>query len=209
MLLFTSPASPWVRRCVVSAAELGLLDRIERVPTRWPHTWATQTTEYTPEFAAATPVARIPALVSDDGLRLSDSHAICDYLNELGGYRLMPASGRGRWELLSILSLINGAIEAQISLRAELLRKSDERSEDFCRKMRDREHRIYRSMEGMTGLFKGEVDLAQITVACALSFHDFRYKEDWRSGNSNLVKWYERFIQRPSMQATMPSETPQ
>ena len=83
MLLFTSPASPWVRRCVVSAAELGLLDRIERVPTRWPHTWATQTTEYTPEFAAATPVARIPALVSDDGLRLSDSHAICDYLNEL------------------------------------------------------------------------------------------------------------------------------
>jgi glutathione S-transferase len=210
MRLFTTPASPWVRRCVVSIIELGLEQRVERIPTRWPHTWATQTTEYAPEFIAATPVARIPALLTDDGIQLTDSHAICDYLNtELGGYRLLPQSGRARWELMSIISITSGALESQISRRAELLRKPSERSEDLIRKMRDREHRCYRALEPMTTSFSGELDLAQITLACALSYHDFRFKEDWREANPKLTRWFERFIERPSMQATMPSETPQ
>lgn len=210
MKLFTTPASPWVRRCVVSILELGLADRVERIPTLWPHTWATQTTDYAPDFAAATPVARIPALVTDDGLQLVDSHAICDYLNaELGGFRLLPQSGRRRWELMSVISITSGLLEAQISRRAELLRHPPERSADFIRKMHDREHRCYASLEGMTGVFEADVDLAQITLASALSYHDFRFKEDWRSGKPRLAQWFERFIRRPSMQATMPSETPQ
>ncbi|MBC5767884.1 glutathione S-transferase family protein [Ramlibacter albus] len=210
MKLFTTPASPWVRRCVVSISELGLDNRVERIPTKWPHTWATQTTEYAPEFAAATPVARIPALVTDDGIRLVESHAICDYLNaELGGYRLLPQSGRKRWELMSVISITSGALEAQISRRAELLRQPPVRSEDFIRKMHDREHRCYDALEQMTDAFTADVDLAQITLACALSYHDFRFKEDWRSGKPKLTQWFERFIQRPSMQATMPTETPQ
>jgi glutathione S-transferase len=209
MKLFTTPASPWVRRCVVSITELGLEDRVERIPTKWPHTWATQTTEYTPEFIAATPVARIPALVTDDGLQLVESHAICDYLNEIGGYKLLPQSGRTRWELMSIISITSGALEAQISRRAELLRKPSERSDDYIRKMHDREHRCYAVLDSMTGAFVADVDLAQITLACALSYHDFRYKEDWRGANERLAQWFDRFIQRPSMQATMPYETPQ
>src|SRR5450759_5489324 len=92
MRLFTTPASPWVRKCVVSIMELGLQDRIELIPTRWPHSWATKTVKFDPAFLDATPVARIPALVTDQGLRLTDSGVICDYLNaELGGYRLLPA----------------------------------------------------------------------------------------------------------------------
>jgi len=210
MKLFTTPASPWVRRCVVSVIELGLDDQVERIPTTWPHTWATQTTEYAPEFIASTPVARIPALVTDDGLRLVDSHAICDYLNtELGGYRLLPQSGGKRWALVSIISITSGALEAQISRRAELLRQGPDRSEDFIRKMHDREHRCYAALEAMAGSFDADVDLAQITLACALSYHDFRFKEDWRSGKPRLSAWFDKFIQRPSMQATMPFETPQ
>jgi glutathione S-transferase len=210
MQLFTTPASPWVRRCVVSIIELGLEDKVQRIPTRWPHTWATQTTEYTPEFIAATPVARIPALVTDDGLQLVESHAICDYLNaELGGHRLLPAGGRERWELMSVISIASGLLEAQISRRAERLRKPAERSEDYIRKMHDREHRCYAALEPMMKLFRRDVDLAQITLACALSYHDFRYKEDWRSPNPDMTRWFERFIQRPSMQSTLPFETPQ
>jgi glutathione S-transferase len=210
MKLFTTPASPWVRRCVVCVIELGLDDKVQRVTTKWPHTWATQTTEYTPDFIAATPVARIPALVTDDGIQLVESHAICDYLNaELGGYRLLPQSGRKRWELMSIISITSGLLEAQISRRAELLRKPAERSEDFIRKMHDREHRCYAALEPMTSAFDADIDLAQITLACALSYHDFRYKEDWRSPNPRLTQWFERFIKRPSMQSTMPIETPQ
>jgi glutathione S-transferase len=210
MKLFTTPASPWVRRCVVSIIELGLEDRVQRIPTLWPHTWATRTTDYAPDFIASTPVARIPALVTDDGLQLTDSHAICDYLNaELGNFKLLPQGGRHRWELMSIISINNGLLESQIQRRAELLRVPAERSDDFIEKMKQREHRCYRALEPLVEWFREDVDLAQISVASACSYHDFRFQEDWRSDSPKLARWFERFIQRPSMQGTMPYETPQ
>lgn len=211
MRLFTTPASPWVRRCVVAILELGLRDRVEFVPTRWPHSWATRTVEVDPAFMAATPVARIPALVTDDGLRLADSSAICDYLNaELGGYKLMPAAGAARWEMLSVISIANGLVEAQISRRAELLRNAAERSNDYIGKMRQREQRCFVALEMAAGEFAAAVDLAQIAVGTACGYADFRYPEDdWRNFAPKLAGWYEGFSARPSMQATRPEETPQ
>jgi len=211
MRLFTTPASPWVRKCVVSIMELGLQDRIELIPTRWPHSWATKTVKFDPAFLDATPVARIPALVTDQGLRLTDSGVICDYLNaELGGYRLLPAAGAARWQMLSVISITNGLIEAQISRRAELLRKVSERSNDFIEKMRQREHRCFAALEPAAAEFGADVDLAQIAVATACGYANFRYpNDDWRSASPKLARWFERFSERPSMRATIPVETQQ
>ena len=211
MRLFVTPASPWVRRVVLSVIELGLEDKVELVQTRWPHRWATQTVDFTPDFIAATPVARIPALVTDDGLRLVDSGAICDYLNaEFGGYKLLPKSGAARWKQLETISIVNGLVEAQIARRAETLRGDAERSGDFIQKMRDRETRCFRALDPTAASFGPEVDLSQIAVATACGFADFRYpKEDWRSSVPSLARWFERFSERPSMRQTMPRETPQ
>ena len=94
MRLYVTPASPWVRRVRVAILELGIEDRFEFVQTRWSHKWATQAVEHRPEFLEATPVVRIPALVTAD-LTLTDSHSICDYINgELGGFR--PTRARRR-----------------------------------------------------------------------------------------------------------------
>ena len=71
MKIYFSPASPFVRKCMVIAHELGLADRIEKLPS------------------AAGPVARdqniipdnllgqVPTLITDDGQRLFDSRVIC------------------------------------------------------------------------------------------------------------------------------------
>ncbi len=211
MRLFTTPASPWVRRCVVAIKELGLEDKVEFVPTRWPHTWATKTIAFDPAFLDATPVGRIPALVTDDGLRLADSGAICDYLNtELGGCRLMPAKGIERWRMQSVISIANGLVEAQISRRAELLRDARERSADFIEKMRQREQRCFAALEPAVDGFGADVDLAQIAVATACDYADFRYPaEDWRRAAPGLARWFAQFSERPSMRSTKPVETPQ
>jgi len=211
MKLFTTPASPWTRKCIVSIMELGIEDKVERISTRWPHAWATKTIAFAPEFAAATPVGRIPALVTDDGLRLCESFAIVDYLDaEYGNHRLLPQAGPQRWRLQSILSIANGLLEAQILRRGELLRKDGERSDDFLQKMCEREARCYDAIEDMVDWFEADVDLAQITLGVSCSYADFRFpNEDWKTGRPNLTRWFERFIQRPSMQATMPRETPQ
>lgn len=210
MQLFVTPASPWVRRVVVSIVELGLQEKVSRIQTRWPHDWATKTTPFTPAFADATPVGRIPAMVTPEGLRLVDSFVIIDYLNaEHGEHRLLPAQGAARWKILSQTALATGVLEAQISRRAELLRTVDQ-SADFIEKMKVRALRCFEALDKDAPDFSETPDLAQITIACACGFADFRYSDDnWRDAAPRLAEWYEVFSQRPSMLATIPAETPQ
>ena len=210
MRLYTTPASPWVRRVVVSILELGLRERFEFVPTRWPHDWATRTVAHAGDFAADTPVQRIPALVTPDGT-LVESHAICDYINgALGGHRLLAREGAARWRALADISLANAVIEAQIARRAELLRTGAERSADFIDKMRERQLRCLAALEPRVKGFAPTFDLAQITIAVACGYQDWRYPDDgWRPAAPALASWYDGVAQRPSMTATAPAETPQ
>ncbi len=51
----------------------------------------------------------------------------------------------------------------------------------------------------------GPLDIAQIAVACALGYLDFRHADrDWRDGRPALAGWYTAFSARPSMIATQP-----
>jgi glutathione S-transferase len=207
--LYVTPASPWVRRVRVTILELGLSDRFEFVQTRWPHSWGTQTVTMPADFTAATPVLRIPALVTDD-VTLTDSHAICDYLNaEFGNFRLLAREGAARWRALATIAIANGILEAQIMRRAELLRSDKERSNDFIAKMRDREFRCFAALENHLPTFGSTFDLAQITTAVACGYDDWRYGPDWRNAAPKLAAWYDSAAARPSMKATEPAETPQ
>lgn len=209
MRLYVTPASPWVRRVRVTILELGIEDRFEFVQTRWPHSWGTQTVAMPADFTAATPVMRIPALVTDE-VTLTDSHAICDYLNaEFGNYRLLTREGAARWQALSTMALANSVIEAQIMRRAETLRSDKERSDDFIAKMRDRTFRCFAALEKHLPGFGSTFDLAQITTAVACSYEDWRSGGDWRGAAPKLAAWYDSVAERPSMKATEPAETPQ
>lgn len=210
MRLYVTPASPWVRRVRVTILELGIEDRFEFVQTRWPHSWGTQTVAVAPDFAAATPVMRIPALVTDD-VSLTDSHSICDYLNaKFGDYRLLARDGANRWRALATMAIAGAVIEAQIMRRAELLRSDKERSNDFIAKMRERQFRCYAALEKqhLPG-FGVAFDLAQITTAVACSYDDWRYGPDWRDATPKLAAWYDSVAGRPALKATQPTETPQ
>jgi len=193
----------------VTIIELGISDRFEFVQTKWPHSWGTQTVTMPADFTAATPVLRIPALVTDT-VTLTDSHAICDYLNaEFGDFRLLAREGAARWRALATIAIANGVLEAQIMRRAELLRADKERSDDFIAKMRDRELRCLAALETHLPAFGATFDLAQITTAVACGYDDWRYGPDWRGAAPKLAAWYDQVAQRPSMKATEPSETPQ
>ena len=189
--------------------ELGIADRFEYVQTKWPHRWGTQTVAMPADFTAATPVMRIPALVADD-VTLTDSHAICDYLNaEFGGFRLLAREGATRWRALATIAIASGVLEAQIMRRAELLRSDRDRSDDFIAKMRDRTLRCFAALEGHLPALGETFDLAQITTAVACGYDDWRYGPDWRSAAPKLAAWYDSVAERPSLEATAPAETPQ
>ena len=92
MKLYYSTTSPYVRKVMVSAIELGLEGEIEKVPTR------VSPVDRTSPVIADNPIGKVPTLIGREGIPLYDSRVICEYLDHLaGGGRLFP-SGRGRWQ---------------------------------------------------------------------------------------------------------------
>src|SRR5262249_45725773 len=153
--------------------------------------WATQAVAHGTDFLAATPVVRIPALVTPD-FSLTDSHSICDYINgELGGYRLLAQDGAARWRALADIAVAGGHIAAQIARPAELLRGESERSDDFIGKMRDRELRCFAALEKRVPDPGAPFDLAQITMAVACSYESWRYGNEWRGVAPKLAAWFD------------------
>src|SRR5690606_26470972 len=102
MKLYQSPNSPFVRKVLVTAIELGLDDRIERIAAT-PHPIRRNM-----ELVALNPLGQIPTLVIDGGERISDSRVICEYLASLApGQKMFPAGPR-RWAALTEQSICDG-----------------------------------------------------------------------------------------------------
>lgn len=210
MQLFWTPASPFTRKVCIAARELGLWEGIEVRPTTWTLDWGYTTPRFTPGLAEANPVARIPTLVTDDGVALGDSTVICLHLNEVAAPRsLIPAGKVDRQRMWALYAIADGVLEAQIAMRAEMLRPVAVRSESFLEKQRVRIRRCLDALERDVAHLEGPVDLAQITTGVALRYQDWRaWLEDFRPGRGKLAGWYARFAERPAMKATEPKETP-
>src|SRR3546814_16338750 len=93
---------------MVQAQETGLLDKIEVVPVT--------TTPMAPDakVAAANPVKKIPALVTDAGMTLFDSPVICEYLDSLSSGAKMFPHGKARWDALRLQAAADGMLDAAL-----------------------------------------------------------------------------------------------
>lgn len=215
MQLYWTPASPFTRKVCVVARELGLWEQIEVLPTTWTLDWGYRTPAFTAGLAEANPVARIPTLVTDDGIAIGDSTLICLHLLErTQDHLLLPESSVARQRMWSTYGVADGVLEAQIAMRAELLRHPQLEAEatlsrSFLEKQRDRIRRCLDALEVDEGLQYPGFNLAQITTAIALSYQDWReWLFDFRQDHPRLADWYERVRTRPSLVATVPQETP-
>src|SRR3954465_5288171 len=93
MKLIFSPSSPFVRKVRIAAIELGLIDRIEFVPT------TVAPGQPNDEYARITPLKKLPALILDRGDVTLDSLAIAKFLDGLAGggnLTLLPDLRAGR-----------------------------------------------------------------------------------------------------------------
>lgn len=214
MKLFWTPASPFTRKVMVSANELGLDRGIEIIPTTWPHAWGYSQVPLNRELTDASPVARIPTLITDDGVALVDSTTICLHLDSLaGGNALLPA-GAAASRTWSLYGIADAIIESQIAIRAESLRPVEARCESFIVKHAARIARCFDVLESRATELEGSLarppNLAAITAGVACGYQDWRdWLVDFRASRPRLARWVDAFEARPSMQSTMPQETPQ
>jgi glutathione S-transferase len=199
MKLYFSPNSPFVRKVMVTAHELGVAGRIEPRET---NVW-----EEDAALTGANPLGQIPTLICDDGEPLYDSDVICEYLDAAhGDGRLVPRDGPERWRMLRLKALGNGLLGAAVIRALEIRRRPETlRWPELIERQRTVMCRVSDELEERCAGFRPDPDLGQIAVVCALGYVDLRMPEDaWRAGRPALARWFERFAARPSFAETAP-----
>jgi glutathione S-transferase len=204
MKLIGSTTSPYVRKVRVVMAEKKLeYDFVTE------DVWADTTT-----IASSNPLGKVPCLVMEGGEALFDSRVIVEYLDTLSPVgKLIPAVGRERAEVKTWEALADGVLDAAILARMEATwagRSEGQRSQAWI----DRQLRKCTDALKAMSLGLGDkpycsgihLSLADIAVACALGYLDFRFPElAWRTDYPNLVKLHDKLMQRPSFADTVPA----
>jgi glutathione S-transferase len=200
MKLFYAPTSPFVRKVMVTAHELGLIDRIELVPC------AVSPVNRNSDVVAKNPLGKIPALITEDGMALYDSRVICQYLNSVASGSIIPAEGAARWIALRDEALGDGLMDAAVLIRYETFARPEPlRWQEWIDGKFEAARCAVRGIEAEAGGLAGRNDIGVISIACALGYLDFRNPEfDWAALAPQTAAWYKNYQSRPAFQQTIP-----
>lgn len=197
MKLYGSLTSPYVRKVRVLLKEKNIACEFAVADA-----WAADS-----PIPAMNPLGKVPVLVRNDGSVLFDSPLIAEYLDSLKGEPLIPASGEARWEVLRWHALAQGMLDVVVVRLLESRRGEKMAPEIIARQ----EGKIaatlkYADTQRKDGpyLCQNRLTLADISVAIALEYTDFRYAHDWRSRHPRLAEWLKAMSARPSFLETQP-----
>ena len=198
MKLYFSATSPYVRKCLVTAHELGVADRITLLPSN------AHPVQRDAALVARTPLGKVPTLVTDAGHVRYDSRVTCEYLDTtFGGGRLFPRDGAARWQALTLQSLADGLLDAALLARyEEAARPEALRWTDWLDGQLDKLHTSLAALDAAPAQLAGRVDIGTLSLACALGYIDLRFDRlGWRGRYPQVAAWAEVFMQRPSLVA--------
>ena len=122
MKLHWSPRSPYVRKVMIVAHELGLADRIETV-----RTVVGGTTSHL-ALMRDNPLGKIPTLVLEDDTVLYDSPVICEYLDTLHDRPKLFPPWPERLTALRRLALGDGMLDIALAWVGERFRPAERQS---------------------------------------------------------------------------------
>jgi len=197
MKLYGSLTSPYVRKARVLLKEKNVTCEFVMADA-----WAADS-----PIPAMNPLGKVPVLVRDDGSVLFDSPLIAEYLDSLKGEPLIPASGEARWEVLRWHALAQGMLDVVVVRLLESRRGEKMTPEIIARQ----EGKIaaalkYADTQRKDGPYicQNRLTLADISLAIALEYTDFRYAHDWRSRHPRLAEWLKAMSLRSSFLETQP-----
>ena len=199
MKLYITKGSPYARIVRVVVLEKGLTDRVEIIIAKTRHA-------YSPYYSI-NPSGRVPYLVRDDGVGLEESAVICAYLDCLDGRPAfdLPA-GDQAWEARRLEALARSMLDGFAVWGRENRRPQNEQSPTILLHETDRARRMVDLWEREIDnpMFCGALNLAQITLACALGFAALIPEFQWRPSHPKLCNWFDHICANPSIAATAP-----
>lgn len=204
MKVFGFPLSPYVRKVSLVAAEKGVA--IEPLPGN-PH-------NPSPEFAAASPFRKIPA-IQDGDFTLADSTAIVTYIDALHPVPAMTpgdarAKGRAIWfeEFAdTILTAAGGKVVFNRFVGPKVLGiPGDEEAAKAGEAELGPMFDYLESQAPAEGWLVGEFSIADIAVASVLRTLGYVGLEPDAARHPRTAAWYDRVKARPAWQAVAAGE---
>ena len=205
--LFHSPLSPFCRKVRLSLAEKRL--EVELVEERF---W-----ERTTESLRRNPAGKVPVLKFGD-LILSESNAICEYLEEMYPEpSLMPSNPVARYEVRRMVSWFDDKFHNEVT--SKLL------YERIYKKLSGRGHPVSENVKSGTKAIKFHIDyvgwlldhrkwvagptmtLADFAAAAHFSSLDYISDLDW-SRNPAVKDWYAKIKSRPAFRGILADLVP-
>jgi glutathione S-transferase len=197
MKLYITPGSPYARMVRMFILEKGLQDQIEVIVAR--------TRQAGSPYYAINPSGRVPYLLRDDGVGLEESALIIDYLDQLDGKPLFTLPvGEAGWEARRLEALARSFADGLAVWGREDAQPQQERSPTRMAHESARAARMLNVWESQIGQswMNGPLNMAQLTLACALGHGARMPYLDWRTGHAKLAAWFDRFAARASFAAT-------
>jgi glutathione S-transferase len=197
MKLLYQTHSPYARKALVFAHEVGLAGQIEVVHHE------TSPTRRNEHVFAENPLGKVPVLIRPGQSSIFDSDIICAYLDTLhAGRRLIPGDGEARWHALRVQAVAQGLAEAGIAARWETVRRPEE-----LRYAPLRDGYIAKLIASYDWLEQeldvtSPVHVGHVAVATCLSWLEFRELPGFRERRPRLTAWFDEFASRASMRAT-------
>lgn len=199
--LFHSPASPYVRKVMVTAIERGVEDQIEILASQAGPVKRDQ------NIVRHNPSGKVPSALLENDQPLFDSRVICAYVDSIAeGASVYPSDER-RFTVLMLEALADSVLDACLLCRYEKVMRPaelqweawyDGQMEKIDSGLDDLENRWIESIGA-------DFHAGSIAVACALGYLDFRFGDkDWRSAHPKLAAWFAEVSTRPSMEKTFP-----
>jgi glutathione S-transferase len=198
--LYITPGSPYARIARIVLLEKKLEGRVEIM--------AAQTRRVDSPYYRTNPSGRVPYLMRDDGIGLEESSVICAYLDHLDGKPAfaLPA-GDQEWEARRLEALARSLLDGLAVWGREITRPQDERSPAVLQHEAQRSRRMADlwEVEIENPLMRGALNMAQITLGCALGLEARNPDLRWRPGHPKLCDWFGQIAARPSFTATAPA----
>ena len=157
--------------------------------------------QFDPAFLEISPNNKIPAIVDqDEGISMMESGAILIYLAEKTG-KLMPQSGRAKWEALEWLMMQMGGVGPMLGQTHHFVFYNEGKSPYAEERYLKENARIYGVLDQRLGekeYLAGEYSIADIATWPWISRYP-RQRMDLHE-YPNLLRWYLAIAGRPAVQ---------
>ena len=202
MKIFYTVTSPIARKCRIIARELSIMNKIEEV--------ITTTRSIDALIMKHNPNGMVPTLETDEGFKIVESMAICNYLEKQSDNKIfIPQDYKTYWQIYALDSIASQVLESIVSRAREKLYKPEEFH--FPAGIKHEKGRAIRTLdllEKQSTSFKDSFSKLHVTIGLACLVLDNVFPdEEWKENRTNLLEIYESFKKRDSFLDTVNKNT--